>query len=154
MYQDRIAGKPHVLHERKLDRTDDEQMKFVPKTSKIKTTTTITTSAKVFSTKKTITPDSSSLPQRVYEFEKTARYMIKKLQETRDKIEESLAVNADADTIEILKMSIAPDAATLISQGDSLVLETHGSLSTELANTVMDIQSILREKFREVQHAK
>lgn len=80
--------------------------------------------------------------------------MIKKLQETREKIDSSLVAQVDADTIEHLKMSVAPDAATLISQGDSLVLETHGSSSSELANTVMEIQSILREKFREVQHAR
>lgn len=80
--------------------------------------------------------------------------MIKKLQETHDKIEESIAINADADTVEHLRMSIAPDAATLISQGDSLVLETHGSSLHDLANTVMEIQSILREKFREVQQTK
>lgn len=115
-------------------------------------TTTITTTAKSYSVTKT--PNSSSLEQRVYEFEKTARYMIKKLQDTRSKIDASLAVQADAETIEHLKMSVAPDAATLISQGDSLVLETHGSTSSELATIVMDIQSILREKFREVQHAK
>lgn len=115
-------------------------------------TTTITTSAKSFSITKAA--NSSSLAQRVYEFEKTARYMIKKLQDTRIKIDASLAAQADVDTIEHLKMSVAPDAATLISQGDSLVLETHGSASSELATTVMEIQSILREKFREVQHAK
>lgn len=114
--------------------------------------TTITTSAKSYSVKKT--SNYSSLSQRVYEFEKTARYMIKKLQETREKIDSSLVAQADADTIEHLKMSVAPDAATLISQGDSLVLETHGSSSSELANTVMEIQSVLREKFREVQHAR
>lgn len=80
--------------------------------------------------------------------------MIKKLQETSDKIEASIAASADPETIDHLKMLVAPDAATLISQGDSLVLETHGNASPELANTVMEMQSILREKFREVQHAK
>lgn len=115
-------------------------------------TTTITTTAKSFAVAKAA--NSSSLAQRVYEFEKTARYMIKKLQDTRNKIDASLAAQADADTIEHLKMSVAPDAATLISQGDTLVLETHGSASFELATAVMEIQSVLREKFREVQHAK
>lgn len=134
-----------------MDRSPQDQKKSKI-SSKTVTTTTITTTAKTFSLKKS--SNSDSLPQRVFEFEKTARYMIKKLQETREKIDESLAAAADADTIEHLKMSIAPDAATLISQGDSLVLETHGSSSPELATTVMDIQSILREKFREVQHAK
>lgn len=120
--------------------------------SKTVTTTTITTSAKTFSVKKT--SNSSSLSQRVHEFEKTARYMIKKLQDTIDKIEASLSAAVDPDTIENLKMLVAPDAATLISQGDSLVLETHGNATPELANTVMEMQAILRDKFREVQHAK
>lgn len=108
----------------------------------------------MFSVKKTT--NSGSLQQRVYEFEKTARYMIKKLKETRDRIEDAKANSdsIDPDTIEHLKLSIAPDAATLISQGDSLVLETHGSSSPELANTVIGIQSLLREKFREVKQAK
>lgn len=80
--------------------------------------------------------------------------MIKKLQETIEKIEASIVASADLETIDHLKMLVAPDAATLISQGDSLVLETHGNASPELANAVMEMQSILREKFREVQHAK
>lgn len=158
--QDRIAkpnvGKPTGLHERKLEQTSKEdngsdQSKSRSK-SKTVTTTTITTTAKTFSTKKTT--NSSSLSQRVYEFEKTARYMIRKLQETSEKITTSLAASVDPETIEHLKMLVAPDAATLISQGDSLVLETHGNATPELAKDVMDIQAILREKFREVQHAK
>lgn len=147
-----MAGKPNVLHEHKMEQTSSSQDQKKMKINKSVVTTTITTTSKTFSVKKT--SNSNSLPQRVYEFEKTARYMIKKLQEARDKIEESIAVNADTDTIEHLRMSIAPDAATLISQGDTLVLETHGSASHDLANTVMEIQSILREKFREVQQTK
>lgn len=50
-------------------------------------------------------------------------------------------------------MLIAPDAATLISQGDSLVLETHGKQGS-LSRVVMKSQIILRERFREVQQAK
>lgn len=135
----------------KEDDADTDESKVHSKSKSI-TTTTITTTAKTFSTKKTT--NSSSLSQRVYEFEKTARYMIKKLQETSEKIVASLAVSVDPETIEHLKMLVAPDAATLISQGDSLVLETHGNTSPELATNVMEIQAILREKFREVQHAK
>lgn len=145
------------MHDGKLNQTDDDNntdsstSKRTP-ASKTITTTTITTTAKVYSTKKTT--NSSSLSQRVYEFEKTARYMIKKLQDTKDKIDASIVASVDTDTVEHLKMLVAPDAATLISQGDSLVLETHGNASPEMANTVMEMQSILREKFREVQHAK
>lgn len=143
------------MHERKLEHTNDEdvnvdQSKARSKTKTV-TTTTITTTSKTFAVKKI--PNSNSLSQRVYEFEKTARYMIKKLQETREKIEASIAASADPETIEHLKLLVAPDAATLISQGDSLVLETHGN-TPQLANTVMEIQSILREKFREVQHSR
>lgn len=54
---------------------------------------------------------------------------------------------------ELLKHSIAPDAAALISQGDSLVLETHGK-DRKLSQIVMKTQTILREKFREVQQSK
>lgn len=150
------AGKPAVLHERKLESTETDDFaadKSKARTmSKSVTTTTITTTAKTYSVKKT--SNSSSLSQRVYEFEKTARYMIKKLQDTKEKIDTSINASVDPETVEHLKMLVAPDAATLISQGDSLVLETHGNASPELANTVMKMQSILREKFREVQHAK
>lgn len=148
------AGKPTVMHERKMEpaETDDASADLSRTTSKSVTTTTITTTAKTFSIKKT--SNSSSLSQRVYEFEKTARYMIKKLQDTKDKIDSSMVASVDPETVEHLKMLVAPDAATLISQGDSLVLETHGNASPELANAVMEMQSILREKFREVQHAK
>lgn len=52
-----------------------------------------------------------------------------------------------------MKMLIAPDAATLISQGDTLVLETHGKHG-DIARLVMKNQILLREKFREVQQAK
>ncbi|XP_037038480.1 dystrophin, isoforms A/C/F/G/H isoform X6 [Bradysia coprophila] len=94
--------------------------------------------------------NSISLEQRVSEFDKTAQYMIRKLDTTRQTIENC---NEGPETIEHLKLSIAPDAATLISQGDTLVLETHGK-STELSATVMKTQSLLREKFREMKHAR
>lgn len=146
------------MHDHKLDKSnavknsDTSPNKRAPTTKTI-TTTTITTTAKVYATKKS-TLNSSSLSQRVYEFEKTARYMIKKLQETSDKIANAQKDGVDSETIEHLKMLVAPDAATLISQGDSLVLETHGNATPDLAKTVMDIQAVLREKFREVQHSK
>lgn len=94
--------------------------------------------------------DPVSIEQRVFEFNKTAQYMIKKLNTTREQIEQC---TNDADAVDHLKLSIAPDAATLISQGDSLVLETHGK-STELSNTVMQTQSLLRDKFREMKNAQ
>lgn len=52
-----------------------------------------------------------------------------------------------------LRLSIAPDAATLISQGDSLVLETHGK-DQDLAQRVVTMQSALRERFREIQNSR
>lgn len=114
-------------------------------------TTTVTSSTHVQQHHKKLRDSNvNTLNQRVFEFEKTAKYMIKKLNETKAKIDNE----NDNELIEHLKMSIAPDAATLISQGDSLVLETHGTSSPELANTVMTMQTILREKFREVQHAR
>ncbi|XP_055693448.1 dystrophin, isoforms A/C/F/G/H isoform X5 [Lutzomyia longipalpis] len=94
--------------------------------------------------------DDGSLEQRVGEFEKTAKYMVRKLEATRQEIERC---DDGFGAVEHLKHLIAPDAATLISQGDSLVLETHGKAG-ELSQRVMATQGQLREKFREVQHAK
>lgn len=74
--------------------------------------------------------------------------MISKLTETLIAIEHA---NSKPETVENLKLSIAPDAATLISQGVSLVLETH-EYSAELSAAVMKIQTELREKYHEVQH--
>lgn len=91
-----------------------------------------------------------SLEQRVFEFDKTAQFMIKKLTSTRDQIEQC---TNGTEAVDHMKLSIAPDAATLISQGDSLVLETHGK-STEMSNIVMQTQSLLREKFREMKNAQ
>lgn len=78
----------------------------------------------------------------------TANDMIAKLTDTLQAIEKA---DSKSDTVENLKMSIAPDAATLISQGVSLVLETH-EYNSELSAAVMKIQTTLREKYREVQH--
>ncbi|XP_062714874.1 dystrophin, isoforms A/C/F/G/H isoform X7 [Aedes albopictus] len=91
----------------------------------------------------------TSLEQRVGEFDKTAKYMIKKLEQTREKID-----NCDdgPSVIENLKLTIAPDAATLISQGDTLILETHGK-SNVLTQRLMDTQAQLRDKFKEVQNS-
>ncbi|XP_055384433.1 dystrophin, isoforms A/C/F/G/H-like [Condylostylus longicornis] len=93
---------------------------------------------------------STSLEQRVQEFDKTAKYMIRKLEATKEKIDAS---NDNESVIENLKLLIAPDAATLISQGDTLVLETHGKPGG-LSQIVLKAQTILREKFREVQQSK
>ncbi|XP_065091339.1 dystrophin, isoforms A/C/F/G/H-like [Ochlerotatus camptorhynchus] len=92
----------------------------------------------------------TSLEQRVNEFDKTAKYMIKKLEQTRDKID-----NCDdgPSVVENLKLTIAPDAATLISQGDTLILETHGK-SNLLTQRLMDTQARLRDRFKEVQNSR
>lgn len=95
-------------------------------------------------------PIPHSLEQRVFDFDKTAKFMSKKLASTRVTIEQC---NDGPQAAEHLKLSIAPDAATLISQGDSLVLETHGK-SPELSNTVIQSLALLRERFREMKHAK
>ncbi|XP_055852370.1 dystrophin, isoforms A/C/F/G/H isoform X3 [Episyrphus balteatus] len=92
---------------------------------------------------------SNSLDQRIQAFDKTAKYMIKKLELTKQKIQSC----TDGEiAIEHLKMSIAPDAAALISQGDSLALETHGKQGS--LSEIMRTQQILRENFKEVQRAK
>ncbi|XP_017060707.1 dystrophin, isoforms A/C/F/G/H isoform X6 [Drosophila ficusphila] len=89
-----------------------------------------------------------NLDDRVREFDKQAKQMIYKLKLTKAKIEQCHESEA-----EDLRLLIAPDAATLISQGDSLVLETHGKQGS-ISRMVMRTQIILREQFREVQQAK
>lgn len=91
-----------------------------------------------------------SLEQRVTDFEKTAKYMMKQLEKTRDMIKEC---NEGPAIVEQLKLSITPDAATLISQGDTLVFEAHGK-SNALTKRLMMIQTTLRDKFKEVQHTR
>ncbi|XP_017140996.1 dystrophin, isoforms A/C/F/G/H isoform X8 [Drosophila miranda] len=92
--------------------------------------------------------EPKSLDDRVREFDKQAKQMIYKLKLTKAKIEQCHESEA-----EDLRLLIAPDAATLISQGDSLVLETHGRQGS-ISRLVMRTQIILREQFREVQQAR
>lgn len=47
-------------------------------------------------------------------------------------------------------MDIAPDAASLISQGDTIVFETNG-MPELLSQRMLDIQQELRDKFKRVQ---
>ncbi|XP_039438021.1 dystrophin, isoforms A/C/F/G/H isoform X4 [Culex pipiens pallens] len=84
---------------------------------------------------------------RVNEFDKTAKYMIKKLDQIREQLS---SCGGGTNTIENLKLTIAPDAATLISQGDTLILETHGKSKT-LTQRLMETQANLRDKFKSVQ---
>lgn len=95
---------------------------------------------------KSLTP----LDQRVSEFEKTARYTVKKLDQTLKEIEDCKDDNSN-NTIEHLKQSIAPDAALILSQGDTLILETHGK-SPELLKRLNIIQLALRDKYKDVQN--
>lgn len=95
---------------------------------------------------KSLTP----LDQRVSEFEKTARYTVKKLDQTLKEIEDCKVKNSDI-SIEHLKQSIAPDAALILSQGDTLILETHGK-SPELLERLNIIQLALRDKYKDVQN--
>ena len=95
---------------------------------------------------KSMTP----LEQRVNEFEKTANYMIRKLEQTKQQIQNC---GDGPAVIEHMKLSIAPDAATLISQGDTLILETHGK-SQNLSHRLIVTQTSLRDKYKEVQSTK
>lgn len=87
-----------------------------------------------------------SLDGRVQAFEEVAEVMIARL----DDVVEKLSKCESAEQVEDLKLEIAPDAATLISQGDTLVLETNGR-SMPLSQRVMKVQYDLREKFRMIQ---
>lgn len=90
------------------------------------------------------------LDQRVEQFEKTVRYIIKKLDQTLEQIQEC---DDDGNSaIEHMKMSIAPDAALILSQGDTLILETHGK-NSNLTQRLQTIQKELRDKYKDVQNA-
>jgi uncharacterized spore protein YtfJ len=89
------------------------------------------------------------LDQRVEQFEKTARYIMKKLDQTLEQIQEC---NEDNSVIEQMKLSIAPDAALILSQGDTLILETHGK-NSELTHKLLDIQKAMRDKYKDMQNA-
>lgn len=86
------------------------------------------------------------LDQRVDQFEKTARYMMKKLDQTLIQIQ-----SCDESNIEHMKLSIAPDAALILSQGDTLILETHG-MNSGLTQRLLAIQTELRDKYKDVQN--
>ena len=96
-------------------------------------------------TYKSMTP----LDQRVDQFEKTARYMMKKLDQTLQKIQ---TCNDGVSVIEHMKLSISPDAALILSQGDTLILETHGKNSS-LTHRLLAIQKELRDKYKDVQNS-
>lgn len=83
-------------------------------------------------------------------FEDAAEKMIAALDETRNQI---AACNESLAVVEQMKLSITPDAATLISQGDTLVFEAHGK-SQVLTKRLMTIQATLRDKFKDVQHTR
>lgn len=95
---------------------------------------------------KSMTP----LDQRVDQFEKTARYMMKKLDQTLEQIK--TCDNDGSNAIEHMKLSIAPDAALILSQGDTLILETHGK-NVNLTQRLLSIQKELRDKYKDVQNS-
>lgn len=92
----------------------------------------------------------TTLEQRVNEFDKTAKYMVKVLEKTKEKIQKC---EEEPSVIEHIKLSVAPDAATLISQGDTLILETHGK-SPVLSQRLIMTQASLRDAYKEVQNTR
>lgn len=122
---------------------------FIPKTqSRIETPKVSKTNSK-FSSEEKQSLEPNSLEERVSGFLKTSKYMYKQLDLVRQKIDEC---DEGSSAIDNLKMTISPDAATLISQGDSLVLETHGK-NAVLSEEVVNTQQLLREKFKSIQMA-
>ena len=97
-------------------------------------------------TYKTMTP----IDQRVEQFEKTTRYIIKKLDQTLEQIQN--CDEGNSSIIEHMKMTIAPDAALILSQGDTLILETHGK-NSNLTQRLQTIQKELRDKCKDVQNS-
>lgn len=89
------------------------------------------------------------LDQRVNEFEKTVKFIMKKLDQTLEQIK---TCDEGQSVIEHMKLSIAPDAALILSQGDTLILETHGKNSS-LTQRLLNIQKELRDKYKDVQNS-
>lgn len=89
------------------------------------------------------------IDQRVDQFEKTARYMMKKLDQTLQQIMES---DETSGIVEHMKLSIAPDAALILSQGDTLILETHGK-NPILTQRLQTTQKELRDRYKDVQNS-
>lgn len=90
------------------------------------------------------------IDQRVEQFEKTTRYIIKKLDQTLEQIQN--CDEGNSSIIEHMKMTIAPDAALILSQGDTLILETHGK-NSNLTQRLQTIQKELRDKYKDVQNS-
>lgn len=91
--------------------------------------------------------DGGVISDRVGAFERSAQEMIQRLL----RIYVQLIACEDDQLVEDLKMDVAPDAASLISQGDTMVFETTG-MPELLSQRMLDIQQELREKFKRVQN--
>lgn len=89
------------------------------------------------------------IDQRVEQFEKTARYIMKKLDQTLEQIQ---SCDDGSSVVEHMKLTIAPDAALILSQGDTLILETHGK-NSELTQRLLNIQKELRDKYKDMQNS-
>jgi hypothetical protein len=89
------------------------------------------------------------LDQRVDQYEKTARYMLKKLDQTLQQIKDS---DDSSGVVEHMKLSISPDAALILSTGDTLILETHGK-NADLTQRLLTIQKELRDRYKDVQNS-
>lgn len=97
-----------------------------------------------------LTPGSASvevISDRVGVFERNAQEMTQRLL----RVYVHLLGCEDDQQIDDLRMKIAPDAATLISQGDTIVFETPG-MPELLSQRMLDIQQELRDKFKRVQN--
>lgn len=90
-----------------------------------------------------------AINDRVGAFERNAQEMIQRLL----RVYVRLLGCEDDQQVEDWKMDIAPDAASLISQGDTIVFEANG-MPEILSQRMLDIQRELREKFKRVQTFK
>lgn len=89
------------------------------------------------------------ITDRVGAFEKNAQEMIQILL----RVYVQLLGCEDDQEVDDMKMNIAPEAASLISQGDTLAFEANG-MPELLSQRMLDIQRELREKFKRVQMFK
>lgn len=90
--------------------------------------------------------EKSGLVKRVQSFHSKAVTMISRLESAIEKIDDS---SVNKSFVETLRLS----CAELISEGDTLVLDTHGR-HNDLSQVVMQNQTILRDRYSQLNHSK
>lgn len=90
---------------------------------------------------------SDLMHHRVETFERNAQEMVQRLL----RVYVQLLGCVDDQEVDDMKMDVAPDAASLISQGDTIVFEAKG-MPELLSQRMLEVQRTLRDKFKRVQN--